>query len=279
MPVTSDFITLANDLVINGYKSASSYVSGLSTQPTFYIVLLNNGSVVAQLPVSEFQYREFSPTEQSLTYTAVDNSNNQYTFNEVQLWAGNQYIITDDTLQQSVTKQSTVPITVTVVVTLETSTNTVNAVGIIISKGLIMPAPVTTFWSFTKCPAICTPMPIQNFIILLLLIPTSYYSKLNNTLFMCTYNQLPLNQSNPLSSINGVTAVYIALPVVNLDTHSSYCTTSALNTPFKPPINTTLAFVGAVEQITYERFVFITIVLRLNTTQYIEFEITTAVST
>ena len=279
MPVTSDFITLANDLVIRGYKSASGYVSGLTTQPTFYIVLLNDGSVVAQLPVSAFQYREFSPTKQSLTYIAVDNSNNQYTFNEVQLWAGNQYIITDDTLQQSVTKQSTTPLTVSVVVTLETSTNNTNAQGIIISNGQTTQVSTLLFWSYTKCTAIPPLMPLQNFIILLLLIPTAYYVNLNNTMFMSTYNQLPLNQSNPLSSINGVTAVYVALPVVNLDTHSTYCTTSALDTPFKPTINTTVAFIGAMEQVAYERFVFITITTQLNTTQYVYFEITTAVST
>ncbi|AZI75822.1 hypothetical protein SBFV2_gp55 [Sulfolobales Beppu filamentous virus 2] len=283
MTVTSDFIALANDLVIRGYKSAQGYVSGLTTQPTFYIVLLNNGSVVAQLPVSGFQYREISPNQQTLTYIAIDNSGNTYTFDEVQLWAGNQYIITDDTLQQPVSKQQTIPISVTITLTLETSTNTTTSTGTVLINNVKLSIPANSFWSYTPCKAITLPMPVQNFIILLLLIPTAYYVNLGNTLFMQTYNQLPLDQQNPLSSINGVTTIAVALPQVikerSLATTVAHCTTATPTTVFKPPFNTTDALIGAFVQITTINIAFITISQSISTTQYVEFLITTVVST
>lgn len=289
MPVTSDFIVMANDLVIRGYQSASGYVSGLNTQPNFYIVLLNNGSVVAQLPVSAFQYRELSQYQQSLTYIAVDNTGNSYMFNEVQLWAGNQYIITDDLLQQSVTKDPSIPLTVTITLNLSTSTNTTASQGTVVINNRQTPVPANSFWSYTPCKAVTLPMPVQNFIILLLLIPTAYYPNIQDSLFVQTYNQLPLNTANPLSSINGVTEIAITVPqiVVNnkigapgtttAPTTSAYCTTVTPSTAFKPDINTTEAFIGAFEQVATIYIAFITITSPLNTTQYIGFQITTVV--
>lgn len=289
MPVTSDFIALANDLVIRGYKSASGYVNGVNTQPTFYIVLLDNGSVVAQLPVSSFQYKELSPSQQSMNYIAVDTSSNSYTFDEVQLWAGNQYMVTDDVLSSPVKREASIPLTVTVTVNLTTSTNTTPLQGVVIINDNKTNVPANNFWSYTPCKAVTLPMPVQNFIILLLLIPTAYYPNIQNSLFIQTYNQLPLNTANPLSSINGVTEIAVALPQVIVEknigapggsqtpTTIVYCTTVTPTTAFKPKVNTTEAFIGAFEQVATIYIAFITITSPLSTTQYIAFGITTVI--
>ncbi|AXQ00131.1 hypothetical protein SFV1gp49 [Sulfolobus filamentous virus 1] len=285
MPVTTDFINLAEQLTLNGYKSTSAYVQGLQVQSTFYIVLLNNGNVVAQLPVSQFKYNEISQNEQALIYTAIDSSSNTYTFNEVQLWAGNQYIITDDILQQSVTKNPGISVTVNVAIELSIETNTyqgtINITRITPVGPVKTPIPAYSFWLYVSgnCHAISTPIFIVNYIILTLLIPTSFYNNIQNTLFMQTYNQLNV----PINEFNGISLIAVALPsaIINIANRlipqsvSYQCTTLPPNTPFKPSTTYSSTLVGAFMDMGGIKVQVITILNKqlLATTNYYIFQI------
>jgi len=104
------------------YGQSYRYYS-VSFQPpsNIYVVLLNNGTVVAKLPAKLQNYTEqintintntcqnnltscnLSSLTFQLEYDAVDETNDSYTFNEIQLWADNLYAIAY-TKTNSVTK-------------------------------------------------------------------------------------------------------------------------------------------------------------------------------
>jgi len=104
------------------YGQSYRYYS-VSFQPpsNIYVVLLNNGTVVAKLPAKLQNYNEqintintntcqnnltscnLSSLTFQLEYDAVDETNDSYTFNEIQLWADNLYAIAY-TKTNSVTK-------------------------------------------------------------------------------------------------------------------------------------------------------------------------------
>ena len=114
-----------------GYRSPYSYYS-VSFQPpsNIYIVLLNQGTVVARLPASLQSYNEqintvsTSSCQNNLTscnlssltfqleYGATDETDNSYTFDEIQIWADNLYAIAYANVG-SVTKHSNTFIKVT----------------------------------------------------------------------------------------------------------------------------------------------------------------------
>jgi len=94
------------------YKAPySGYTVSFVPPSNMYFVLVNNGVVVARIPAKLITYNEqFSTVNTStcqnnliscnldsmtfqLEYSATDETNDSYTFDEVQLWADNEYMI------------------------------------------------------------------------------------------------------------------------------------------------------------------------------------------
>lgn len=86
----------------------SGYTVSFSPPSNMYFVLVNNGVVVARLPAKMLSYNEDINTVQcqnnltscnlndlsfSLEYGATDETSDTYTFDEVQLWADNEYML------------------------------------------------------------------------------------------------------------------------------------------------------------------------------------------
>jgi len=107
-----------------GYRSPYSYYSIAFVAPSnIYVVLLNQGTVVARLPAKLESYNEqiniintnicqnnlvscnLDSLMFQLQYDATDETNDTYTFDEIQLWADNLYNIAY-TKVGSVTKNS-----------------------------------------------------------------------------------------------------------------------------------------------------------------------------
>ena len=279
MTVTQDFIYLANALVIQGYKSTSYYVSDLTRQSTFYIVLLNNGNVVAQLPVSGFRYTEVNFSLETLDYTATDSSSNSYTFDEIQLWGGNQYIITDDKLQQSITKNANLPLCITISLKLcVTANNYNNTVNVTITPSpnvspITQTVPVITIWKYLSngCSANFFNISIINFVILLLLIPTSFYGQISNTQFYSVYNIL----NTQLHQVDGLAIAGIIPVQQNYNVSSTRCTTVDVGIPFKPSTWMTNVYVGVFMITGGIATVAITVNTTMTTTEYYEVLVTT----
>jgi len=94
------------------YKAPySGYTVSFTPPSNMYFVLVNNGVAVARIPAKLISYNEqFSTVNTStcqnnliscnlnnitftLEYSATDETNDTYTFDEVQLWADNEYMI------------------------------------------------------------------------------------------------------------------------------------------------------------------------------------------
>mgnify|MGYP001772526199 CR=1 FL=1 len=280
MPVTPEFVNLANSLVVYGYKGGSTYLSGLSLQPTFYVTLLYKGSIVAQLPVSHFEYGERSYSEQVVVYTGVDSSSASYTFDEVQLWAGNEYIITDDVLSSPVDKSNDIPISVTVSIELSVETNSVSLTvpvdvsGIPFIGNIPPDVTATTMWSLLGgcCNASLSPINVISYVILNLLIPTSYINQTKGTKFYAFYQIL----SVPITQFQGITVIAISVPYIKARlsglnvVYQSQCTTVPFGTAFKPSSWMSNVVVGAFENLGGVKFSAVTIKTSLSTTNYYE---------
>ena len=131
--LTPEYKFLLQGLLTYGqnYRSSYSYYS-VSFQPpsNIYVVLLNQGTVVARLPASLQSYNEqintvsTSSCQNNLTscnldslsfqleYGATDETDGSYTFDEIQIWADNLYAIAYANVG-SVTKHSNTFIKVT----------------------------------------------------------------------------------------------------------------------------------------------------------------------
>ena len=126
-----------------GYRSPYSYYSVAFEAPSnIYVVLVNQGTIVARLPVKLGKYNEqvnvintnscqnnlVSCNLDSLTfeleYNATDETNDSYTFDEIQIWAGNLYAIAY-TKTSSVTKHPNTFIKVTWDATVTIESNNV----------------------------------------------------------------------------------------------------------------------------------------------------------
>jgi len=141
--LTPEYKVLLQGLLTYGqnYRSPYSYYS-VSFQPpsNIYVVLLNQGTIVARLPASLQSYNEqintvsTSSCQNNLTscnlnsltfqleYGATDETDDSYTFDEIQIWADNLYAIAYANVG-SVTKHSNTFIKVTwdATVTIETN--------------------------------------------------------------------------------------------------------------------------------------------------------------
>jgi len=86
--MSNDFLYLVAQLLENGASAVGSYTyTGFTQFPNVvYLVLLNNGSIVATMPMSveSFQFLQSSST---LVLHAIDESSSAYTFNELYLFA------------------------------------------------------------------------------------------------------------------------------------------------------------------------------------------------
>jgi len=124
--LTPEYISLLQGLLTQGqgYTQSYSYYTAMFEAPSFiYIVLLNQGTVVARLLATLGNFNEqinvidtntcqnnlTSCNLNSLTfqlqYEATDESNDSYTFDEIQIWADNSYAIAHANVG-SVTKDS-----------------------------------------------------------------------------------------------------------------------------------------------------------------------------
>ena len=131
--LTPEYRFLLQGLLTQGqnYRAPYSYYSVSFTPPSnIYFVLLNQGTVVARLPAKLQSYNEqinvidTSTCQNNLTscnlnsltfqleYDAVDETNDSYTFDEIQIWADNLYAIAY-TNTNSVTKHPNTFIKVT----------------------------------------------------------------------------------------------------------------------------------------------------------------------
>mgnify|MGYP001772629107 CR=1 FL=1 len=280
MPVTKDFIALAEGLVINGYQYATQYAQGLSPPANFYIILLNNGSPVAVLPVSKFEYVEYSGKRFRLTYTAYDSSSSEYTFDEVQLVASNNYVsmytVTDDLISSPVSKPSFVPLTVSVTVELEIETNTFEGtipaflgIGPLQSPFPIQvpPCELAEYCLF-GAPYPTLPLNIIAFLVLQLLIPTSQYSNISNTMFYKTLQivQIPLDQVSGIKYA-GIVGIVLVPPGGYKYTNCELISTFF---PFRPKPWMSQSIVTAFEDMGNVLIPAITILTTLNTTEFYE---------
>lgn len=109
--LSAEYEYLLQGLLTQGqsYKAPySGYTVAFSPPSSMYFVLVNNGVVVARLPAKVLSYNEDINTVQcqnnlvscnlndlsfSLEYGATDETNGTYTFDEVQLWADNEYMV------------------------------------------------------------------------------------------------------------------------------------------------------------------------------------------
>jgi len=109
-----EYKTLLQDLLTTGSSIKSYYYSysfTYSPPSNIYVVLVNNGIVVARMPVKLNEFNEDVSTMSTTTcknnltscnlnrlsfsikYTASDETNDTYTFDEIQIWADNEYMI------------------------------------------------------------------------------------------------------------------------------------------------------------------------------------------
>lgn len=289
MPVTEDFIDLAEGLVLYGYQYASQYAQGLSPPTGFYVLLLNNGSPVSVLPVSKFEYVEYSDTRFRLTYTAYDSSSNEYTFDEVQLVASNgyvsMYVVTDDPTSSPVSKPSFAPITVSVTVELEVETNSFGGtIPAFVGIGpLQLPVPVQVppcelvEYCLFGAPYPGTPLDIITFLILQLLIPTQQYNNISNTMFYKTLQVVQI----PLSQVSGLKYAGIAGIVLVPPGGYKYTNCKLVSTfyPFRPEPWMSQCIVTAFEDMGNVLIPAITILTAMNTTEYYEVDIGVSATT
>jgi len=128
-----EYKTLLQSLLTTGSSISSSYYGYSFTYyppSNIYVVLVNNGIVVARLTAKLDKFNEDVSTMSTtnckndlkscnlndlsfnLEYTASDETNDTYTFDEVQIWADNEYMIAYAVIG-TVTKQSNSFISVT----------------------------------------------------------------------------------------------------------------------------------------------------------------------
>jgi len=128
-----EYKTLLQDLLTTGSSIKSYYYSysfTYSPPSNIYVVLVNNGIVVARIPVKLDKFHEdvntmsttgcknnltscnLSGLSFNIEYTASDETNDMYTFDEIQIWADNEYMIAYAVIG-TVTKQSNSFISVT----------------------------------------------------------------------------------------------------------------------------------------------------------------------
>jgi hypothetical protein len=131
--LSAEYKTLLQDLLTTGSSIRSYYYSYSFTYyppSNIYVVLVNNGIVVARIPVKLDKFHEYVNTISttgcknnltscnlnglsfSIKYTASDETNDTYTFDEIQIWADNEYMIAYAVIG-TVTKQSNSFISVT----------------------------------------------------------------------------------------------------------------------------------------------------------------------
>lgn len=138
-----EYVYLLQGLLTKGqsYRAPyASYTVNFIPPSNIYFVLLNNGTVVARIPAKLLNYNEnikVIDTSQcqnnlvscnlnnltfSLEYGGTDETNDSYTFDEIQLWADNQYMIAY-TNTGSVTKNpnSFIKVTWNATVTIESN--------------------------------------------------------------------------------------------------------------------------------------------------------------
>ena len=281
MPVTQDFIDLATSLVDRGYSYASQYANGLSPPQSFYIILKYQDSVVAVLPVSDFKYYEYSATQQRLVYTAVDSSDSTYTFDEVMLVAGNMYVVTDDYLTQPVQREGGIPLTVTVTLEVTVTTNSVTEEFYFTFPGSAVPVKMTLCQAVTQClfgsPSPQSPLPMPDFLVLMLLIPTSFYSSLSSTKFYQTYQQYNV----VLSEVAGIRRAGIAgIVLISPNTFQVVdCTMVSTFTPFKASAWMSKSIVTAFEDLTGLLVPVASIFSSMSSTEFYEVVMTTVATT
>jgi hypothetical protein len=139
--LTPEYINMLQGLLTRG-QGYSYYTASFEAPSDIYIVLLNQGTVVARLPANlgnfDEQINVINPNacQNNLTscnlnslmfqleYEATDESNNSYTFDEVQIWADNSYAIAYANVG-SVTKDSNSFIRVTWEATITITSNNV----------------------------------------------------------------------------------------------------------------------------------------------------------
>jgi len=137
--LTPEYINLLQGLLSSG-QSYSYYTATFEAPSNIYIVLLNQGMVVARLSATLGNFNEqinvinTNTCQDNLTscnlnslmfqlqYEATDESNDSYTFDEVQIWADNTYAIAYASVG-SVTKNSNSFIRVTWEATVTISSN------------------------------------------------------------------------------------------------------------------------------------------------------------
>jgi len=126
-----------------GYRSPYSYYSVAFKAPSnIYVVLLNQGTVVAKLPANLQSYNEqinvintsscqnnlnscnLGSLTFQLEYSATDETNDSYTFDEIQIWADSLYAIAYTNINP-VTKHSNTFIKVTWDATVTIESNNV----------------------------------------------------------------------------------------------------------------------------------------------------------
>jgi hypothetical protein len=143
--LTPEYKFLLQGLLTSGqlYNSPYSYYSVAFKAPSnIYVLLLNQGTVVAKLPAKLQSYNEqintvnadscqnnltscnLSSLAFQLEYSATDETNDSYTFDEVQIWADSLYAIAYTNLN-SVTKHSNTFIKVTWEATVTVESNNV----------------------------------------------------------------------------------------------------------------------------------------------------------
>ncbi|AAL27764.1 hypothetical protein SIFV0055 [Sulfolobus islandicus filamentous virus] len=112
--LSAEYIYLIQGLLTQGqsYKAPySGYTVAFTPPSNMYFVFLSNGVVVARFPAKLLSYNENINTVNasqcqnnltscnlnnllfSLEYSSTDETNDTYTFDEVQLWADNEYMI------------------------------------------------------------------------------------------------------------------------------------------------------------------------------------------
>lgn len=138
-----EYIYLLQGLLTQGqlYKAPyTGYTVNFTPPSNIYFVFLNNGTVVARIPAKLLTYNEdintintsqcqnnltscnLSNLSFNLEYSGTDETNDSYTFDEIQLWADNEYMIAYVNVG-SVTKNSNsfVRVTWEAVVTIESN--------------------------------------------------------------------------------------------------------------------------------------------------------------
>jgi len=131
--LSAEYKSLLKDLLTTGSSIRSSYYGYSFTYyppSNIYVVLVNNGVVVARLTAKLDKFNEdvnvmsttnckndlkscnLSSLSFNIKYTATDETNDTYTFDEIQIWADNEYMIAYVVIG-TVTKQSNSFVSVT----------------------------------------------------------------------------------------------------------------------------------------------------------------------